>query len=86
MYAFSGPAVAKFVQGQYDFVLGFAWIPWVVAFLLLAVRTRRAHTALAALSVALLFFAGNLYYSYYLLYVVALFAATAVLTILRGPS
>jgi hypothetical protein len=81
MYAFSGQAVAKFVQGQYDFVLGFAWIPWVVAGLFLVVRTRRrAHAALAALSLALLFFAGNLYYAYYMVFVVALFAATAVLT------
>ena len=47
---------------------------------------RRAHAALAALSIALLFFAGNLYYSYYMLFVVALLAVSMVLTVRRGEA
>ena len=31
MYAFSGPTVARFFQGQYLFIFGLAWIPWVLA-------------------------------------------------------
>lgn len=75
MYAFTGQGVARFFQGEYDFVLGFAWIPWTLAFLLLAAGTRqRRYVAGAAASLALLFFSGNVYYTFYMVFVVALFA------------
>jgi hypothetical protein len=73
MYTFAGQPVGRFFQGQYLFVLGFAWIPWIVAFLLQArsagedARRRRRAMTLAALSVALLFFSGNAYYQFYML-------------------
>jgi hypothetical protein len=64
MYAFTGQAVARFFQGEYDFVLGYAWIPWVIGGVLIATRTRRrSDIAIAALSSALLFLSGNVYYS-----------------------
>jgi hypothetical protein len=63
MYAFTGQAVARFFQGQYLFILGFAWIPWALAALWAAVRTRRRHYAgIAVLALALLTFSGNIYY------------------------
>jgi len=75
MYAFTGQGVARFFQGEYDFVLGFAWLPWALASLLLAGRTRRRpHAVLAVISMALVFFSGNVYYAYYLLFVAGLLA------------
>ncbi len=67
MYAFAGQPVARFFQGQYLFVLGFAWIPWIVGSLWLVGRTRqRRYVALAAGFLALLFFSGNAYYQLYM--------------------
>jgi hypothetical protein len=75
MYAFTGQAVARFFQGEYDFVLGFAWIPWVLAGLIAVTQTRRRlHAAIAIISIALLFFSGNVYYAYYMLFVIALYS------------
>ena len=75
MYAFTGQGVARFFQGEYDFVLGFAWIPWVLAFILLAMRTRqRRHVIGAVITLALLFFSGNVYYTFYMAFVVLLLA------------
>jgi len=85
MYAFSGPTVARFFQGQYLFIFGLAWIPWVLAGLILALRTRRplfvAGTVVAA---ALLFFSGNAYFAYYMLFIVALFAVVMLFDLRRG--
>lgn len=80
MYAFTGQEVARFFQGQYDFVLGFAWIPWVLAGLIATTRTRRKrYAALTAISLALLFFSGNVYYAYYMFFVIVLFLAIELL-------
>lgn len=80
LYAMSGPPVARFFQGQYLFTLGYAWIPWTIAGLWLVTRTRRkVHVALTALPMALLFFSGNTYYAYYMLFGVGLFALTVLL-------
>jgi hypothetical protein len=85
MFAFAGPAVARFYQGQYLFVFGFAWIPWAMAGILAALRTRRRrHTALALVALALLFFSGNVYYAYYLLVLVILLSPCLVLS--RRPA
>ncbi len=85
MYAFTGQAVARFFQGEYDFVLGYAWIPWVIAGVLIATRTRRrSDIALAALSGALLFVSGNVYYSYYMSFVLVLLALVTVLDVRRA--
>lgn len=82
MYAFTGQGVARFFQGEYDFVLGFAWIPWVVALTLLAVRTRQRRHALAASgALALLFFSGNVYYTFYMIFVMPLLALVSALEV-----
>ena len=46
-YTPTGQAVAKWFQGHYDFVLGFAWIPWAVATLIVATRTGRGRHIVA---------------------------------------
>ncbi len=74
MFAFAGQPAARFFQGQYTFVLGFAWIPWFIAGLFLVVRTqRRLHVALAALALGLLLVSGNIYYAFYMLVAALLF-------------
>jgi hypothetical protein len=86
MYAFTGQAVARFFQGEYDFVLGYAWIPWSIAFLLLAVRTKkRAHIAGSVVALGLLFFSGNVYYSYFMVFVVLIVAAVYLFDVRRRP-
>jgi hypothetical protein len=75
MYAFAGQPLAHFFQGQYLFILGFAWIPWIVAGLFLVARTRRRrYAALTALFLGLLFFSGNAYYPFYVLLLALIFA------------
>ena len=84
MYAFAGQPVAKFLQGQYLFVFGFAWIPWAIAGLLLALHTRlRRHVALAAAALALIFLSGNVYYAFYMLIIGAVLSP--VLVVVRRP-
>jgi hypothetical protein len=85
MYAFTGQAVARFFQGEYDFVLGFAWIPWALAAALAAVRSGRLRwAALAAVSLALVFLSGNVYHAYYTVAVMALLTVVAVVGVERG--
>jgi len=74
IYTFAGQPVARFFQGEYLFVFGFAWIPWIVASLLKVVQTgRRRYIILLALFLALLYMSGNAYYPFLMLFVVALF-------------
>lgn len=78
MYAFTGQGVARFIQGEYDFVLGFAWIPCAIAFVLLAMRTRRPiHIVGAVVTLALIFFSGNVYYAFHTATVMVLLAAVS---------
>lgn len=84
MYAFAGQPIARFFQGEYLFVYGFAWIPWILVSLILALKTgRRLYIASSALTLALLFFSGNAYYAFLMSFVVALFALVAVLSLQR---
>lgn len=84
MFACAGQPVAKFLQGQYLFVFGFAWIPWVLAGLLLAVHTRRRrHVALTVVALALLFLSGNVYYAFYMLVIGAVLSP--LLVVVRRP-
>ncbi len=74
LFTFAGQPVARFFQGEYLFILGFAWIPWTLGSLLMLVKTRRrTYGATAAISLALLFFSGNVYYAFYMLILIALF-------------
>ena len=74
LFVFAGQPVARFFQGQYLFVLGFAWIPWVIAGLFRTAQTgRRRYIAITVLALGLLFFSGNAYYAFYMLFVILLF-------------
>ncbi len=86
MYAFTGQIAARFLQGEYDFVLGAAWIPWALGGLICTVRSRRKRfAALTALFLALLFFSGNVYYAYYMFVAGTLFGMVAVVSIRLRP-
>ena len=86
MYAFSGVAAAKFIQGQYLMVIAFGWIPFSLAAIIAATRRkRRIYICVAAIGLALLFFSGNVYYAYYMLYVIALYIISSVFTLERNP-
>lgn len=67
LYALNGQAIARFIQGQYIFIFGYAWIPFVFAALLLSLKTRkRSNYALTALALAMLYFSGTSYYPFYM--------------------
>jgi len=84
MFVFAGQPVARFFQGQYLFIFGFAWIPWAMASLLRVVRTRRKrHAALVVFSLALIFFSGNAYYAFYMLFAIIILAV--VMLVHRQP-
>jgi hypothetical protein len=100
MFAFAGQPAARFFQGQYLFVLGFAYIPWIIASLLQVagalsrgVRERfslfeRAVTRpaiTAAVSLALLFFSGNAYYQLYILLAIGLLMLVLLPRFTRRP-
>ena len=86
MYAFSGVPAAKFIQGQYLMVLGFGWIPFSLAAIIAATRDKKwSHICVAAIGLALLFFCGNIYYAYYMLYVIALYTIISASKIERNP-
>jgi hypothetical protein len=86
MYAFTGQIAARFLQGQYDFVLGFAWIPWVFGGLISTVERReKRYPALTAIFLALLFFSGNVYYAYYMFFAIAIFAVVLLMNIGSRP-
>jgi hypothetical protein len=73
LYSFNGQAPAHFLQGQYDFALGYAWIPFVFAGVVLVLRTRqRKYVVLTAFAATFLFFSGNVYYSFFMALVLAL--------------
>jgi len=86
MYAFCGVPAAKFIQGQYLMVMAFGWIPFSLAAMIAATRRKkRKYICIAAIGMALLFFSGNVYYAYYMLYVIALYAAISVFKLERKP-
>lgn len=80
LYALNGQAVARFLQGEYLFTLGYAWIPFVFTGVVISVRKRqKKHYALTSIALALLFFSGNVYYSYYMTIILGLFALVVAL-------
>lgn len=85
-YAFTGQAAARFFQGQYDFVYGFAWIPWAIGGLIALAETRRPfYIALAAIFLTLIFFSGNAYYGFYMVFVALLLGLVACVHVRRKP-
>jgi len=86
MYAFSGVPAAKFIQGQYLMVFAFGWIPFSLAAIVAATRSKRwVHICVAAAGLALLFLCGNIYYAYYMLYVIALYTIISAFRLERNP-
>lgn len=86
MYVFAGQPVGRFFQGQYLFVLGFAWLPWIFTFLFQLSKThRRFYGVLTAFAVALLFFSGNAYYQFYMLLAAGLFGLVTLFRFQRKP-
>jgi len=86
MFAFAGQPVARFLQGQYLFIFGFAYIPWIISSLILVTQhLRRRDIAVAAGFLALLFFSGNAYYPLYTLLIIGLFMLVMLLRIRKQP-
>ncbi|UCF60080.1 MAG: glycosyltransferase family 39 protein, partial [Anaerolineaceae bacterium] len=78
LYALNGQAVARFQQGSYLFIFGYAWLPLIITGIVMSLRTRQVrYYALTAISLALLFFSGNTYYSYYMAGILILFTILA---------
>ncbi|MFZ5809199.1 MAG: hypothetical protein ACOY16_07945 [Chloroflexota bacterium] len=76
MYAFAGQPVARFFQGEYLFIFGFAYIPWIIVNLYLFLRERKQKWfGYSAFSIALLYLCGNLYYPFLMLFIIGLFSA-----------
>ncbi len=71
MYAFAGQPVARFFQGEYLFIFGFAWIPWIIDSLFLFIKERRKkYFGYSAIFLALLYFCGNAYYPFLMAFVI----------------
>ena len=96
LFTFAGQPAARFFQGQYLFIFGFAWIPWIFWGLLRLLTINptealksdrfvqirhpvRFFIAVSAAALALLFFSGNAYYTFYMLLLVPLFGLIQVL-------
>lgn len=74
-YAFNGHMAARFEMGHFDFGLAFAFLPLAVAFTIQTVRRPGGvYPFLGGLSVALVLFSGNVYYTVYLIPAVGLAA------------
>ncbi len=100
MFAFAGQPAARFFQGQYQFVLAFAYLPWIIAFLLQVAGARpggkrekfslfeqevKQPAIAAAVSLALLYFSGSTYYTFYMLLAIGLLMLVLLLTFKRRP-
>ena len=99
MFVFAGQPAARFFQGQYQFVLGFAYLPWIIASLLQVAqapatggreklcpfsREVKKPAITAVISLALLSFSGNAYQLYMLL-AIALLMLVWLLSFKRRP-
>jgi len=84
MFAMAGQPVARFFQGQYLFIFGFAWIPWTFGSYIHALETgERSMSVLTAICFAMILFSGNAYYAFYTILALALFASTSSIKISR---
>ena len=73
-FAFAGPPVARFYQGQYLFIAGYCLFPWVIGGIFASYMYKeKKFIAVTILSIGLLFFSGNIYFPYYMLFVALLF-------------
>jgi len=86
MFAFAGQPMARFFQGEYLFIFGFAYIPWIFSSLLLITRRKRKRDiAVAAGSIGLLFFSGNAYYPLLALIIIIIFGLVMLIHIKKKP-
>src|SRR4030042_280697 len=86
MFAFAGQPGDRFLTGEYLFIFGFAYIPWIFSsFLLVIQRQRRRDIAVAAGSIGLLFFSGNAYYPLLTLIIICLFGLVMLINIRKKP-
>jgi hypothetical protein len=84
-YAFNGHMAARFDVGHFDFVLAFAFLPLAVAFTIqTARRPGGVYPFLGGLSVALVLFSGNVYYTVFLIPAVVLAALFYLLSTRSG--
>jgi len=75
MFALAGQPLARFLQGQYIFVLGFAWIPWIIAGLFRQAQSRRVtHLIGTGFALAFLLLSGGSEHILYILVVIAILA------------
>lgn len=75
LFAFAGQPMVRLLSGEYVFIFGYAWIPYSLAGLLMAMQTqRRVYIAVSAVSLAILFFSGAAYYAALILPLVILLA------------
>jgi hypothetical protein len=78
LYALNGQAAARFIQGSYLFIFGYAWLPLILTGIVMSLRTRKVcYYVLTVISLTLLFFSGNTYYSYYMAGTLILFSLIA---------
>lgn len=83
-YAFNGHMAARFDMGHFDLVLAFAFLPLAVAFTIqTARRPGGVYPFLGGLSIALVLFSGNVYYTVFLIPALALVTLFYLLSI-RG--
>ena len=85
-YAFNGHMMARFDMGHFDFGLAFAFLPLAIAFTIQTLRRPGGvYPFLGGLSIALVLFSGNVYYSVYLVPALVL-AVVLYLFEVRGES
>jgi 4-amino-4-deoxy-L-arabinose transferase-like glycosyltransferase len=78
LYALNGQAAARFIQGSYLFIFGYAWLPLILTGIVMSLRTHKTrYYVLTVISLAMLFFSGNTYYSYYMAGTLILFTLFA---------
>ncbi len=86
MYVFAGQPTARFFQGEYLFVFGFAWIPWVFYFLVRHWQTREFKKLVYfAFALALLYLSGNAYYPFLLFWLLLIFVFLFMVRVLSQP-
>jgi hypothetical protein len=74
-YALAGQPLARFMQGQYLLVLGFAWIPWIVGGMFRLAQTRRMTSVIGAgFALALLLLSGGPYHILFILLIIGILA------------
>lgn len=83
-FALAGQPLARFMQGQYLLVLGFAWIPWIVGGMFHLARTRRLVNVIGTgFALAFLFLAGGPYHILFILLVIVILALVMPLHVQR---